>query len=234
MKKILLTLAVTLLFVFPLCSCGTEVPAALTGEWECQDSSYGCEAGYGYLALRIEENGHFSLYDAEAGNPGISGTMKGAADALTGTVEISCESDDFDPPACWEIEEKDTLEFEAVTPGRIKLSHNGKSLSFANYISEDDFTSFSLADRSENYKWEYDMKGDGKIKLKVTTEPDPDAVKWQHYTVRGISAGDVLLTMKYRSGDDIMYTVTFDLTVTDDGTVRENGRDGDIDDTMTS
>ena len=90
MKKILLTLAVTLLFIFPLCSCGTEVPAALTGEWECQDSSYGCEAGYGYLALRIEENGHFSLYDAEAGNPGISGTMKGSADALTGTVKINC------------------------------------------------------------------------------------------------------------------------------------------------
>ena len=78
------------------------------------------------------------------------------------------------------------------------------------------------------------MKGGGKIKLKVTTEPDPDAVKWQHYAVRGISAGDVLLTMKYRSGDDVMYTVTFDLTVKDDGTVRENGRDGDIDDAMTS
>ena len=40
--------------------------------------------------------------------------------------------------------------------------------------------------------------------------------------------------MKYRSGDDVMYTVIFDLTVTDDGTVRENGRDGDIDDAMTS
>lgn len=234
MKKLLLTLAVTLFFVFPLCSCAAEVPKALTGEWICQDSSYGCEAGYGYLALRIEENGHFSLYDAEAGNPGISGTMKGAAGALTGTVDINCGSDDFDPPACWDIEEKDTLEFEAVTPGRIKLSHNGKSLSFANYISEDDFTSFRLADRSENYKWECDMKGDGKITLKVTTESDPDAVKWQHYAVRGISAGDVLLTMKYRSGDDVMYTVTFDLTVKDDGTIRENGRDGDIDDAMTS
>ena len=78
------------------------------------------------------------------------------------------------------------------------------------------------------------MKGGGKIKLKVTTEPDPDAVKWQHYTVEGISAGDVLLTMKYRSGDDVMYTVIFDLTVTDDGTVRENDRDGDIDEAMTS
>ena len=78
------------------------------------------------------------------------------------------------------------------------------------------------------------MKGGGKIKLKVTTEPDPDAVKWQHYTVEGISAGDVLLTMKYRSGDDVIYTVIFDLTVTDDGNVRENGRDGDIDEAMTS
>ena len=78
------------------------------------------------------------------------------------------------------------------------------------------------------------MKGGGKIKLKVTTEPDPDAVKWQHYTVEGISAGDVILTMKYRSGDDVMYTVIFDLTVTDDGTVRENDRDGDIDEAMTS
>ncbi len=131
MKKILLILAVIVLFIFSLYSYITEVPKALTGEWVCQDSSYGCEAGYGYLALRIEKNGHFSLYDAEAGNPGISGTMKGSADALTGTVEINCGSDDFDPPACWDIEEKDTLEFEAVTPGRIKLSHNGKSLSFA-------------------------------------------------------------------------------------------------------
>ena len=40
--------------------------------------------------------------------------------------------------------------------------------------------------------------------------------------------------MKYRNGDDVMYTVTFDLTVKDDGTVRENDRDGDIDEAMTS
>ncbi len=40
--------------------------------------------------------------------------------------------------------------------------------------------------------------------------------------------------MKYKNGDEVMYTVTFDITVADDGTIRENGRSGDIDEAMTS
>ncbi len=234
MKKLLSAFACIMLFTFSLCSCGAEVPEALTGKWVCQDSSYGCKAGYGYLALRIEDNGHFSLYDEQAGNPGISGTVTGTKNALAGTVSIRCGSDDFDPPACWDLKTRDVLEFEASEPGRIRLSHNGKTLSFANYTSEEAFTSFSLADRSENYKWEYDMKGTGRISLDIKTEPDADAVSWQRYTVRGLSAGDVLLTMKYKNGDKVMYTVTFDITVADDGTIRENGRSGDIDEAMTS
>ena len=42
-----------------------------------------------------------------------------------------------------------------------------------------------------------------------------------------------MITMTYHSETETMYTVTFDLTVNEDGTIHENDIDGDVDEAMT-
>ena len=50
----------------------------------------------------------------------------------------------------------------------------------------------------------------------------------------GLEPGDLEIEMQYTNGNSIMYSVTFDLTVNEDGTIGENHVDGDVDEAMTS
>lgn len=50
--------------------------------------------------------------------------------AVMGTVTVSCNSDDFDPPLCWDMQESDELEYEIPEDGRMRLGYNGIWLSF--------------------------------------------------------------------------------------------------------
>lgn len=117
MKKLLTIFCVLALSVTVLCGCGEkpelneEALKPLIGEWDCQESPYE-ERGQedytyvGYFTLRVEEDGSFSMYDAEAGNPGISGMMYPETD---GSVQLDCDTDDFDPPLCWNDLKKDSV-----------------------------------------------------------------------------------------------------------------------------
>ena len=88
-----------------------EALKPFVGEWDCQESPLeerGSEdyTYVGYFDLRVEEDGSFSMYDAEAGNPGISGMMYPETD---GSVQLDCDTDDFDPPFCWTGIKKDSI-----------------------------------------------------------------------------------------------------------------------------
>ena len=83
-----------ILSVIILSACGSEKPEAdntsvepdqrrdsFVGEWRCGETLLETDECYsGYLALRVEEDGEFSMYDEEAGNPGISGLMEYSSD----------------------------------------------------------------------------------------------------------------------------------------------------------
>ena len=123
MKKLLALTFVIALSVSLLCGCGDkpvlneEALAPFVGEWDCQDSilEERGDEGYlyvGYFTLRVEEDGSFSMYDAEAGNPGISGSLYPEED---GTVQLYCDKDDFDPPFSWAgFSTQETLTYEIV------------------------------------------------------------------------------------------------------------------------
>lgn len=119
---------------------GGIVPYDLIGEWDCLDSAPDSESGYGYLHLRIEEDGSFSLYDQEAGNPGIAGTMnlvnapEDLQNITEGTLDIICGDEDFDPPFCWDIDYEDSLDFAVPESMQLKLGHGGKWLTFEQEI----------------------------------------------------------------------------------------------------
>ena len=105
------------------CGCGTakevnkDALDRFVGEWDCQDSilEERGDEGYlyvGYYTLRVEEDGSFSMYDGEAGNPGISGMMYPEAD---GSVQLHCDKDDFDPPFSWSgFSKQEILTYEII------------------------------------------------------------------------------------------------------------------------
>ena len=78
------------------------------------------------------------------------------------------------------------------------------------------------------------QRGKGRVDFRTDTLPDEDVGAWQIYDFTGIEPGDLKIEMQYTNGNSIMYSVTFDLTVNEDGTIRENSVDGDVDDAMTS
>ena len=115
MKKIF-CIALCVAALLACSSCGNDKAvnkdalAPFIGEWDCQESTLE-ERGnedysyVGYLDLRVEEDGTFSMYDGEAGNPGMYGKMYPETD---GTVELDCAENDFDPPYHWYILGMDT------------------------------------------------------------------------------------------------------------------------------
>ena len=75
------------------------------------------------------EDGSFSMYDAEAGNPGIKGTLQIVSE---NELQLNCNTeDDFDPPVTWgDMEETQKLTYEFVTDKELRVSfvyEDGKS-----------------------------------------------------------------------------------------------------------
>lgn len=77
----------------------------LSGEWKCDESPLELKNIYsGYMTMRVDKNGKFTIYDAEAGNPGIKGKMESVT---KDQIILNCSTDeDFDPPAGWETMKK--------------------------------------------------------------------------------------------------------------------------------
>lgn len=221
------------MMLFLLCGCSEKVvPSGLLGNWNCKELASDGETYTDFYALYINDDGSFSLYDT-CGNPGISGTLGADEDGEKGVVTIKCD-DDFDPPQCWDLKTKDELEYEILQTGQMKLGHNGIWLSFYDEYTYEEYQ-IQLANRSfPEYKWEMDRKGTGTVKIEKDKVYDEDVGFWGIYKLTGDKPGNITITMKYSNGTETMYTVTFDLTVNGDGTIRENNRDGDIDEAMTS
>ena len=71
----------------------------------------------------------FPCTTGKQATPAFTGKMK---DTGKGTIACSFDTDDFDPPACWgELEEEDTLQYEASGDDRIKLGYRDVWLTFS-------------------------------------------------------------------------------------------------------
>ena len=135
MRKILvltfaLTAAIIMLVAFTGCG-GSKVPERLVGEWQCADLASDGYTDTSFYALTIEKDGTFSLYDFAAGNPGISGTMKGDDTGKLGILELTCNEDDFDPPVCWaKMQKNSRVRYKIMDENTIRLGYVGIWLTF--------------------------------------------------------------------------------------------------------
>ena len=135
MRKILvltfaLTAAIIMLVAFTGCG-GSKVPERLVGEWQCADLASDGYTDTSFYALTIEKDGTFSLYDVAAGNPGISGTMKGDDTGKLGILELTCNEDDFDPPVCWaKMQKNSRVRYTIMDENTIRLGYVGIWLTF--------------------------------------------------------------------------------------------------------
>ena len=125
-----LTAAIIMLVAFTGCG-GSKVPERLVGEWQCADLASDGYTDTSFYALTIEEDGTFSLYDIAAGNPGISGTMKGDDTGKLGILELTCNEDDFDPPVCWaKMQKNSRVRYKIMDENTIRLGYVGIWLTF--------------------------------------------------------------------------------------------------------
>lgn len=78
------------------------VPASIVGEWKCRETPLeNSELYSGYLSLDIRSDGSYVMYDAEAGNPCIKGTIETDSDGID-LIFVDDSGVDFAPPAGWE------------------------------------------------------------------------------------------------------------------------------------
>ena len=124
MKK---RLALLLICIMVLCSCDeksdkTEKLLAFEGRWQCAETPLEHPQRYtGYLMWVINKDGSFSMYDAEAGNPGIAGTIQIISDQ---ELRLHCDAeDDFDPPVTWEsMEEIQAVTYAFITDKELQVT----------------------------------------------------------------------------------------------------------------
>lgn len=131
MKRILIISLILITAVIVLTACGSTVPERLVGEWQCADSPSGNAMYTGMYTMTIQEDGSFSIVDTEAGNPCIAGTMKGDDTGKLGILELTCNTDDFDPPICWpNFKPNSSVRYKIIDNDTIKLGYVGIWLTF--------------------------------------------------------------------------------------------------------
>ena len=124
MKK---SLVLVLICMMVLCSCGKkseglENISVFEGKWQCAETPLEHPEYYtGYLMWVINKDGSFSMHDAEAGNPGIKGTIQIISDK---EIELRCNTeDDFDPPVTWEsMEEMQVVSYAFISDKELRVS----------------------------------------------------------------------------------------------------------------
>lgn len=190
---IALSLVLALAMCFSLSSCSNvNIPSSLAGEWQCEEMASDGITDTGFYHLTVNPKGPFSLYDAAAGNPGMSGnitevTINEENDRyIAGTLAIDCDTADFDPPFCWDVEPVDTLDFKVTSDGYLQLSHSapteeGESVILSFNLEDADDTGVYEAygfEQDEEYQFDSyvlkstienpDENGAGKPVLKVS------------------------------------------------------------------
>ena len=134
MSKTIKIISFILIFagVLAFAGCGDSynAPAGIVGQWNCHETATDETTDTSFYALTVKEDGTFSLYDQASGNPGISGKMSCDDTGNLGIINIECDTDDFDPPVCWNISENARLRYKVVDDDTIKLGYSGIWLVF--------------------------------------------------------------------------------------------------------
>lgn len=119
-------ICITLFFMtlISITACGTfraGVPGGFVGQWKCEELASDGETDTSFYEMRIEEDGHFSMYDFAAGNPGISGVM---GNDTGSTIDCQFDMDDFDVPFCWKIDSEEAMLDYELKEDTLRLGHN--------------------------------------------------------------------------------------------------------------
>nr|WP_294490047.1 hypothetical protein [uncultured Anaerosporobacter sp.] len=126
------------------------------GSWEASGYALGKSEYTAYLAMRVKADGSFSIYDQEAGNPGISGKMTVVDDD---TISLECDSVDFDSP--WpELQLTDELKYHFYNENQVRITYDDKSIVFSKDGKRFDFNkTFSGNWKQDHYKTWYTNNG---------------------------------------------------------------------------
>lgn len=126
------------------------------GSWKASGYALGKSEYTAYLAMRVKADGSFSIYDQEAGNPGISGKMTVVDDD---TISLECDSVDFDSP--WpELQLTDELKYHFYNENQVRITYNDKSIVFSKDGKRFDFNkTFSGNWKQDHYKTWYTNNG---------------------------------------------------------------------------
>lgn len=130
--------------------------ANFKGSWQASGYALGKSEYTAYLAMRVKADGSFSIYDQEAGNPGISGKMTVVDDD---TISLECEADDFDSP--WpDLQLTDELEYHFYNENQVRITYQDKSIVFSKVGKRFDFNkTFSGNWNQDYYKTWYSNNG---------------------------------------------------------------------------
>ena len=131
MKNRSIKAMVIIVFCFIMTTaCGQKRPADLSmdlfiGEWACEEHPLENETYYtGFIMMDIQEDGSFRMFDAEAGNPVISGDL-----SLLSEQELvfRCSTEeDFDPPPTWQsMDEEQEIAYSFTEDGNLHLTYQG-------------------------------------------------------------------------------------------------------------
>lgn len=129
-QKTFILSALVMTMVFILCACGSfqaGAPDGFAGQWKCEELASDGETDTSFYEMTIEENGHFSMYDAAAGNPGISGEM---GNDTGSTIECRFDMDDFDVPHCWTIDSSEAILDYELSDDTLRLGNNDVWMTF--------------------------------------------------------------------------------------------------------
>ena len=133
-KKAVAVITVLMMLAFCLTGCGTSEKEKLPGtedaallkpflgSWQCEETPLERDDIYtGYLHLEVQDDSSYSMYDIEAGNPGIEGTLEIQTED-TMVIHIH-ETVDTDLPGGWETMSMDQqLTYRFTEDGKLEMS----------------------------------------------------------------------------------------------------------------
>ena len=128
-KFVILLLIVMLTLAFAGCSGGGKAVSEpvfeeFRGGWDCEETTLEDPHSYtGYLHLEVSDDGSYSMYDAEAGNPGIEGLLEVISD--TELILHIKKTVDTDIPVEWEgISYEQKMKYCFTDDGKLKITYD--------------------------------------------------------------------------------------------------------------